>query len=134
MVNNVVFASVRTSREAGVARGIDAGTRVLVEDAPGCVLAPGLIFHRVVSNKFQLSEAVEWRVNAGCGVDDKGLVGAGVGQLLRTFVGGKPCVGTAVWYAFPGLVWHRDDAAVRQVRVHRPGVGHVRYAEVGRPC
>lgn len=102
-------------------RGVDTGPRVLVEHAAAAVLPPGLVLHRVVADELQQAEAVEGGVDSRGRVDDEGLAGGRVDELLGPLVGGETGVGPAVGHAFPRLVGDRDDAPARELRVPSRG-------------
>lgn len=133
VVHNVVFGAVRAGGEAGVASAVDALVSILMEDAAVTVLAPRLILHGVVADQLEHAQAVKGGVDAGGRVNDKVLSRGRVDELLRPLVGGQSGVGAAEGHAFPGLVGHGDDAAVGEIGIDGPGVGHVGDAEVGGP-
>lgn len=96
---------------------------VLVEDAAFVVLAPILRVHRIVAHELQLAEAVVPVVRTGGAVDQEGLVGGWVGELLRAFVGAEALVeGAAVRRLFPGVGGHADDLALGDVGGDGPWV------------
>lgn len=133
VVDDVVLGAVRAGREAGVARAVDPGAGVLVEDAAGAVLPPGLVLHGVVADQLEQAEAVEGGIDPRGRVDDKLLARGPVDELLGPLVGGEAGVGPAVGDALPRLVGDRDHAPAGEGRVDRPRVAHVRDAEVGGP-
>lgn len=86
---------------------------VLVEDAAFVVLLPISWVHWVLTNEFELAEAVVAVVATSGGVDDEFLACLGVRELLRAFVGCEAIVFTAaVRSLFPGILWHAAEARV----------------------
>lgn len=113
MVDDPVFAAVRASGEASVAHAVSLFRRVLVEDAALVVLLPVSWVHWVLTNEFELAEAVVAIVATSGGVDDEFLACLGVRKLLRAFVRCEAVVFTAtVRSLFPGVFWHAAEAHV----------------------
>lgn len=125
MINNPVVLPIRTRREAGVPDSIRLIRRVLVKHAAGVVLAPILHVHRVVAHELELTKTVVAVVGVAGGVDNEGLAGAGVGELLGAFIGGELVVeGAAVGRFFPGVGGDAKDLTVGEVGCDGVGVGH----------
>ena len=125
MIHNPILPAIRTRREAGMTDAIRLRRRVLVKHAALRVLAPVLHVHRVVADELEQAEAVVAVVGPGSRVDDEGLAGLRVCQLLGAFVAGEADVkGAAVGRLFPGLVGDAEDLAGGEVGGDSPGVGH----------
>lgn len=134
VVDHIILGAVGAGREAGVTRGIHLRLGVLVKYTAVSMFAPGLILHGVVAHELEKAEAVERRIYTGGGVDDEGLVGLGVGQLLWALICSETGVWSTVRHSLPGFVRDRDDPPVGEVRVNNPRLRHVGNAEIGWPC
>ena len=125
MVHDPILAPVGARRETRVPHAVRLRRRILIEHAPLGILAPVLHVHGVVADEFELAEAVVAVIGAGGAVDDKGLVGFGVGELFGAFVGGEADIeGAAVGGLFPGLVGNAENLAFGEVGGDGPGIVH----------
>lgn len=135
VIHNPVFGAIRTLGEARMSNTIRLCLGILVEDTTLVVLAPIGWVHWVITNEFELAEAVVAVVRASCAVDHKLLACGGIGELLRAFVGGKTLVeGATVRCLLPRVVRSADDLAFGEVTFDSPRIRHLSNAEIGWPC
>ena len=85
MIHNPILSAVRRSSKRRVSNTIRLFTRVLVEDGVR-MFAPVTRVHRVVAYKLQLAETVVTVIRPRGAVDEEGLVGDWIDQLLGSFV------------------------------------------------
>jgi hypothetical protein len=134
MVDNPILRIVGRGGEASVANAVGRGRRVLVEDRIR-VLAPVTGVHWVIANQLELRKTVVAVVRTSGAVNDKGLVGLGVGKLLWTLVRGKAIVARPpVWRLLPRILWYGNDLPLGEGRRDSPRILHLGDAKIGWPA
>jgi len=96
MIHNPILRPVRTFHKTCMTNPIGFSLRILIKDTASVVLFPRTGIHWIVSDKFELAEAIVGIIRSSGTINDELLACDRIVELLRPFVGRKSNIHGAV--------------------------------------